>query len=173
KEFNAKPLHALVQQIGNERAAAARKERAALTLAERRQKLRKDWTGLLGDVEPAADPQLVVPPRVSQLGKVRIERIHLSVEPGIVVPMVLLIPPQGKGQRLPVVVGVAQAGKQEFFRQRAEVLAALLEEGVAVALPDVRGTGETSPGEARDRRSPATALSATGLMLGQSLLGAR
>ena len=45
--------------------------------------------------------------------------------------------------------------------------------GVAVCLPDVRGTGETSPGGARDRQTEATSLSATELMLGGTLLGAR
>src|SRR6185436_929348 len=45
--------------------------------------------------------------------------------------------------------------------------------GVAVGLPDVRGTGETSPEGSRDRQTEATSLSATELMLGGTLLGAR
>src|SRR5262249_47820421 len=36
-----------------------------------------------------------------------------------------------------------------------------------------RGTGETSPGEGRGRNSPASSLSASELMLGQTLLGGR
>jgi hypothetical protein len=104
---------------------------------------------------------------------VSIERIHLSVEPGIVVPLVLLVPAQPRSQRVPVVVALAQGGKQEFLRQRAEPIAALLRGGIAVALPDLRGTGETSPGEGRDRRSPSTSHSATALMLGETLVGAR
>ena len=128
---------------------------------------------MLGAVEPAADPHLMAPVREGSLGNIRIEGIHLSAEPGIVVPLVILIPPHAKGSRLPLVVGVAQAGKQEFFKQRPEVIAGLLQEGVAVALMVVRGTGETSPGDGRVRRSPATALSATGLMLGETMVGAR
>jgi hypothetical protein len=101
-----------------------------------------------------------------------VERIHLGTEPGIVVPALLLLP-AGTGGRLPLVIGLAQEGKQEFLRQRADAIANLLAGGVAVCLPDLRGTGETRPGEARDRRSAATGLSASEWLLGQSLLGGR
>jgi hypothetical protein len=49
----------------------------------------------------------------------------------------------------------------------------LLDGGVAVCLPDVRGTGETRPGGGRGYNSSATSLSASELLLGQTLLGAR
>jgi hypothetical protein len=42
-----------------------------------------------------------------------------------------------------------------------------------VCLPDLRGTGETRPGDGRGRQSAATAISSTELMLGQTLLGER
>jgi len=42
-----------------------------------------------------------------------------------------------------------------------------------VCLPDLRGTGETRPGDSRDRNSAATAISATELMLGRTLVGLR
>ena len=88
-------------------------------------------------------------------------------------PVLLLLPPRTKGERLPVVVGMAQQGKQEFLKQRAGPIAELLSAGVAVCLPDLRGVGETSPGEARDRRSAATSISSSEWILGQSLLGGR
>jgi hypothetical protein len=44
---------------------------------------------------------------------------------------------------------------------------------VAVCVPDLRGTGETRPGEGRGRQSAATAISSSELMLGQTLLGER
>jgi hypothetical protein len=87
--------------------------------------------------------------------------------------MLLLLPEQQKGARLPVVIGVAQQGKQEFLRERADAIAEMLSAGVAVCLPDLRGTGETSSGEGRGRNSAASSLSASELMLGQSLLGGR
>jgi hypothetical protein len=71
------------------------------------------------------------------------------------------------------VVGVAQQGKQGFLRGRAEEIAALLNRGIAVCLPDLRGTGETSPGSDRGRNSEATAISSSELMLGNTLVGLR
>jgi hypothetical protein len=101
------------------------------------------------------------------------ERIALEVEPRIVVPLVLLSPPRKDNERLPVVVAFAQEGKQAFLKDRAEVLAELLTGGAAVCLLDVRGTGETRPTGERVRQSSATSISATELMLGQTLLGSR
>ena len=111
-------------------------------------------------------------PEREQLGSVTVERIHLATEPGIVVPVLLLLPAV-QGKRVPVVVAVAQEGKQEFLRQRAGPIADLLAGGIAVCLPDVRGTGETAPGESRGRTSAATSISASELMRGQSVLGGR
>jgi hypothetical protein len=77
------------------------------------------------------------------------------------------------GARLPVVVGISQHGKARFLSDRADAVAALIVGGVGVCLPDLRGTGETSPEGSRDRQTEATSLSATELMLGGTLLGAR
>ncbi len=168
------PVHELIARLGNERADAARTKLAALKPDARRAQLRKDWAKLLGDVEPAAGVRRIGPEQDDAVfERMRVERHHLSVEPGILVPMILLVPPQGKREKVPLVVGVAQAGKQEFLHKRADTIAALLRNGIAVALPDVRGTGETSPGATRDRGSPSTSISATGLMTGQTLLGGR
>jgi hypothetical protein len=87
---------------------------------------------------------------------------------------VLLIPAAGRGAPCPLVVGVAQEGAQALQGGRAELIAGLLRSGVAVCLPDVRGTGEVERGEEqRGRRSPITAVSSTELMLGRTLLGSR
>jgi dienelactone hydrolase len=174
KEFKPEPLYRIAGRLGAERTSAARAELARLNPEARRERLCRDWARLLGDVAPKADPVVRETRRDEPLpGGAIVERLHLSTEPGIVVPVLLLLPPGTGKDRLPVVVAVAQAGKQEFLKQRAETIARLLENGVAVCLPDVRGTGETSPPGARDRTSAATALSATALMLGQPLLGAR
>jgi cephalosporin-C deacetylase-like acetyl esterase len=162
---------------------AARRRLAELKPADRRQELRRDWGKLLGAVEPAADPK-VSEAKKEQLGEVSIERVALEVEPGIVVPLVLLVPARKADQRLPVVVGVAQHGKQEFLRQRTVNIAELLKGGVAVCLPDVRGTGETRcEGDLRgppagsykgvQANSRGTLLANEHLMLGRTLLGDR
>jgi dienelactone hydrolase len=108
---------------------------------------------------------------------ISIERIVLAVEPSISVPVLLLKPENGgadKGAgKPPVVVAVAQGGKQKLLRERASEITALLDSSQAVCLPDVRGTGETSPGSGRGRRSAATSLSSSELMLGGTMLGAQ
>jgi hypothetical protein len=85
----------------------------------------------------------------------------------------LLLPPRAERKRLPVVVGVCQEGKQMFLKQRSAEIAELLQGGAAVCLLDVRGTGESKPEGGRGRTSAATSISATELMLGQTLLGSR
>ncbi|HZT83732.1 MAG TPA: hypothetical protein VFA26_26110, partial [Gemmataceae bacterium] len=173
KEVKPKPLHELAADLGAERAAAARKRLAALKPEERRQRLRQDWAKLLGDVEASAKTKDALPARKVKVGGATAVRVALEVEPGVVVPLLLLLPP-GKAQgRVPVVVGIAQDGKQGFLRHRADAIAEMLAGGVAVCLPDLRGTGETRPGDGRGRTSAATSISATELMLGRTLLGLR
>lgn len=84
----------------------------------------------------------------------------------------LLLRPLGKS-RPPVVVGVSQHGKAAFVSARADEVRALLAGGIAVCLPDLRGTGETSFDSARSYNSASTSLSATEWMFGKTSLGAR
>jgi dienelactone hydrolase len=131
-----------------------------------------NWERLLGDTTPAAPPRIgSVESR--QVGNVLVERLPLEVEPGIVVPMILLLPPREAGRKLAAVVGVAQGGKQEFLKKCSSDLSALLQGGVAVCLPDLRGTGETRPGDGRGRGSESTSIAASEFMLGRTLLGLR
>jgi dienelactone hydrolase len=132
----------------------------------------KDWRRVLGDTTPAADPN-VASSASAKLGELTLERIALDVEPGIVVPLVLLLPPRAADRKLAAVVAVSQGGKQEFLKKRSADLAALLNGGVAVCLPDLRGTGETRPGASGGRNSERTAVAASELMLGRTLLGLR
>jgi cephalosporin-C deacetylase-like acetyl esterase len=171
-DITPKPLHQLATELGAERATAARQRLAALTPDARRQQLRQAWARLLGTVEPA-EPRPTVQ-QTQRLGEVTVERIALEVEPQIVVPLVLLIPERPAGARVPVVLSFAQHGKQAFLKERSAVIAELLRGGAAVCLPDLRGTGETRPaGDSRGRQSAATSISASELMLGQTLVGAR
>ncbi len=177
-----RPVHDLAAEIGSQRTATARQRLVDLNPNDRRKRLQQDWARLLGDIEPDHVP------RVIQTSSARlnepssnnpaesdavIERIALEVEPGITVPLVLLIPAV-QAPRRPVVIGLAQHGKQAFLQQRAAEIAELLSAGVAVCLPDLRGTGETIPGDdSRGRGSSGTSLSSSEMMLGQTLLGAR
>jgi cephalosporin-C deacetylase-like acetyl esterase len=173
KELKTCPLHELLATMGTKRAEVARKRFAELTPAARRQRLRPEWARLLGDVEPKTNPKVVKEDR-QLLGNLTIERLALEVEPGILVPVLMLVPERKADARLLVVVAFAQHGKQAFLKDRSDVLAELLRAGTAVCLPDLRGTGETRPADgARGRGSASTSLSATELMLGQTLLGAR
>jgi hypothetical protein len=97
----------------------------------------------------------------------------LNPERDILVPGILLLPQQPANERCPTVVAIAQSGKQRFLAERESSIARLLEAGIAVCLPDLRGTGETRPGDDRGRSSDATGLSSSELMLGGTLLGSR
>ncbi|MEX0718996.1 MAG: hypothetical protein WD066_20545 [Planctomycetaceae bacterium] len=164
------PLHRLCAQLGTERVAVARRELAALSPKERVARLRETWAELLGGID-SPDAPLVRKAERSRLGEVAVERIQLGTEPGIVVPVLLLVPPGDAPRR--TIVAVAQAGKQAFLRERNEEIAKLLESGTALCLIDVRGTGETDPGDDRGRLSESSAVSSSALMLGRPILGAR
>ena len=124
-------------------------------------------------MEPVADP------KVRRLEKettehATVERIVLEVERGVVVPVLLLVPPPGPGARPPVVLGLSQEGKQAFLGRRSEPIAEWLEGGAAVCLVDVRGTGETRPRDGSRRHNGASAaISEAEWMLGQTLVGSR
>jgi hypothetical protein len=97
--------------------------------------------------------------------------IRHAQEPRIAVPLLWLLP-AGANKGRPVVVGVAQDGKAGFLRQRAETITRLLQSGVAVCLPDLRGTGEMRPKDAgRGRTSSDTGISATEWMHGKTVVG--
>ena len=172
EKLKPRPLNALFTEIGASRSASVRDSLTNFTSSEKRQCLCQKWAKLLGDTEPLAVPA-VKSFNTENLGSIRVERIVLEPEPNIVLPIVGLLP-SPKGQReFPVVVALAQAGKDRFLKERGEDIVELLRNGVAVYLPDIRGAGETSPGSPREYQSAATSISATELMLGQTLLGSQ
>jgi hypothetical protein len=156
--------------------------------SERRARMRGEWRRILGQVELVGGGgwsegrETTEPRSVTTLEGARAERYLLTVEPGIRVPMVLLLPEwkhakttdsDGEPIRPPVVLALSQAGKQGFFQHRSHEIVALLADGIAVCLCDLRGTGESSLGEDRGRTSAATAYSSSEQMLGGTLVGAR
>ncbi|MFN4259204.1 MAG: hypothetical protein ACK4RK_07885 [Gemmataceae bacterium] len=170
-----KPL-GLVEKItqeGNSRLAAARQRLSGQTPAEQRQYLQAALEKVLGPVSVRGQPKVLsahTDPATKDgpLAHVAVERLVLETEPGIVVPVLLLKPKSTGSQRLPVVVGVAQASNETFLKQRAGGIAELLQGGVAVCLPEVRGvtTGRGSYGD-------SGSLSFHYLLYDDTLLGAR
>lgn len=157
--LNSRPLHEVAGQIADDRLGQARSDSVSL---------RDRWAVILGDVESVGKPK-VQARRTERVGDISVERLTLETDPGIVVPLLVLAPP-GSGPK-PVVVGIAHGGKAGFLRHRSEDIAALLRAGIVVCLPDLRGSGETSPGAGRDRNSAATSRSATELVLGETMIG--
>ena len=97
-------------------------------------------------MEPAKPPVVKAKSSDEQaVAGAKVERVVLEVEPGIVVPVLLLIPEKLTG-KAPVVVCLASAGKAGFLKERAGELEKLIRGGTIVVLPDLRGTGETRAG---------------------------
>ncbi|MDB5335996.1 MAG: hypothetical protein JWN70_1615 [Planctomycetaceae bacterium] len=160
-------------QAALQRSGQFGKELQAQAPAQRIKLLRDAWSRKLGNVEPARDKcVLTAQPATNVSGEIAVVPATLQTEPGIVVPLLLIFP--AKNGPVPVVIGISQHGKDRFLKENAEPIAELLARGIAVCLPDVRGTGETAlEDHGRDRTSDATAYSATEQMLGGTILGAR
>ena len=190
RELHPKKLSQLLPELATEQVGRARRRLSSMAPDQQRRQLRADWSRLLGNVEPPAIVQtrtvgisqsLAVdeagPDANALARRISIERILLTTGPSGGVPVLLLKPiafgADPESRRPPVVVAVAQAGKQKFLRERTSEIVALLDRGTALCLPDVRGTGEASPGASRGRRSAATSHSSTELMLGGTMLGAQ
>ncbi len=164
KELKPKTLGELVLAIGQQRYEAAHRRHEGKP--DDRNALREEWTRVLGSTEPPKSTVRIVGSEAFPGGT--IDRVILSHESNIPVPVVLLRP--AKVEKPPVVVVLAQAGKAKLVKERAEEYAQLLSKGIAVCLPDVRGTGETSLGNGRGRNSAATSYSSSLLMHGDPLL---
>lgn len=171
------PVHCLADSIAEERMAAFRIELARLSPAARRQKMQQAWGELLGDIESGGGAGSKSTARferaVSVEGPIRVIRATCTSAHGILVPVLLFLPATSSAIPCACVIGVGQEGKRGFLRHRADEIAHLLSRGIAVCLPDVRGTGETTLGTDRGRSSQATALSSSELMLGNTLVGLR
>ena len=117
----------------------------------------------LSGLEPAAEAA----------GPIRVTKVLHGIDQGVYVPLLVLFPRQIPKSGSPLVVAVSQSGKAAMLKKRSREIAELLASGIAVALADLRGTGETRPGTYRGRRSYATGLSSGELMLGETLVGQR
>ncbi|MBL8234157.1 MAG: acetylxylan esterase, partial [Bryobacterales bacterium] len=167
----SRPVHALAREIARPRLEKARGALAALGAQGRLKWLREEWTRRLGDMEPNRALEVTAHSPRTVTG-VTVEALTIQSEPGISVPMLLFKPNAAPG-RAGVVIGLSHAGKEGMWRDHHEEVLSLLRQGYAVCLPDVRGTGETSPDMRRGPSTTETSQAGTELMLGSSLLGRR
>jgi cephalosporin-C deacetylase-like acetyl esterase len=170
KEIEPKSLNDVMSGIGNARVEKARARLASKAPEERREILRAAWSKLLGPISPAKAKATAA--GSDAVGGATIERIVLEVEPKIIVPIVVLVP-QKRATQARVVIGIAQAGKAGFVKERAAELGKLLDAGVLVVLPDLRGTGETRSGTSRGKDSNDTDHSVHVQLFGETILGER
>ena len=171
-ELGVRPIHEVALGLARERLKTARAELAKLAPAARRAWLRDKYAAKLGDIEPNRQPEVATHWK-KNLWNADVEALALTVEPGIILPVLLLRPAGAFSARLPVVVAVSEGGKESLLTNRMQELQALLGRGKAVCLPDVRGTGETAPDSRRGPESAEISAAATELMLGNTLVGAR
>ena len=106
-------VHELASDLAAAKLKSVRDDLQKMTAANRRQWLQKRWASKLGDIEPNASPE------VSQYWKkpwenATVEGLTLQVEPGILVPVLLLHPSAAGARRAPVVVAIAEGGKERF-----------------------------------------------------------
>jgi dienelactone hydrolase len=172
ERFDPQPVYKLAGRLADERIADVREEMASVDFVSRRTILRDRWSTLLGNITPTADPTVRAVKREEANG-VDVERIALEVEPGVIVPLVVMQACAERSDPLPVVIALADSGKQRFLAERRDAVSAWLEAGCAVCLPDLRGYGETSEGSSQGPRSIGTTLSCRDQVLGQTLLGSR
>jgi hypothetical protein len=164
-------LHELAREVAITKLQAARTEVVRLAPQSRRQWFQTKLSVRLGAIDPNPSPQATSHWNKPWNGAA-VEGITLQVEPGIIVPA-LLLRPSTATTRTPVVVAVSEGGKEGFFDFRSSEIEKLLKSGIAVCLPDLRGTGETALDYRRGPAAGEITLAATELMLGNTLLGSR
>jgi cephalosporin-C deacetylase-like acetyl esterase len=170
-DISLTPVHRLADRLARQRGDSVREELSGLTPPNKREALINRWSKLLG---MSGEMQLSgLEPAAEKAGSIRVLKVLRGTDEGIVVPLLVLFPADVPESGAPLVVVVSQAGKAAVLKERSKEIAELLDAGVAVALPDLRGTGESRPDTYRGRRSYATGLSSSTLMFGKTLVGQR
>ena len=92
--------------------------------------------------------------------------------PGLGIAM-WVIRPELRISQMPAVLCIAQSGKARFLNERTDQIKMLLDAGITVALADVRGTGETSPGPSRLPEGESATIASELWMLSDSMPAGR
>jgi dienelactone hydrolase len=141
-ELKPQKLFEVLTELSGRKMEAARTDMASRSLDSRRKQMQDNWKELLGDIEPRKDVSIVSQSRETLADEsITVERIALQTEPGITLPILLLVPKHEQAKASPVIVAVAQAGPEAFLREQSEILAELLAGGATVCLPELRETG--------------------------------
>jgi cephalosporin-C deacetylase-like acetyl esterase len=172
KELQPKKLHEVCKRLVEDRGSESLKCTDMTPAQKVLEEFHDHWRECLGNIDPPANPKLIEGKKEDVPGGT-LARFALEVEPGIIVPLLLIEPKDAKG-KMPIVVMVSSSGKQAILKERGEAIAAFLKAGCAVCLPDVRGTGETRPGDGSPGRTNSrTSISQTEQILGTTLIGSQ
>ena len=171
-ELHMRTIHEITRDMARIKMDSVRKTTSNLTADEKRKWLQSQLAGRLGDIQPAPHPRAIVRWSKKLPGAI-VEGTTIEVEHDITVPLLLFMPTSKHVNRVPVVVGIAEAGKAVFVEQHAEEITVLLRNGFAVCLPDLRGTGETTPDGRRDPENDENMQAVNEEMLGETLVGRR
>jgi dienelactone hydrolase len=159
-----KPASAIALDLAKQRLALSRSQAATPKM------LRLALQEKLGNIEPPHNVSAKLLWTKTQ-GGIVVEALAIESEPGITIPFYVLRPSNRGTHPMPATLAIAQGGKAKFLSARGDEILTLLRRGVAVCLPDVRGTGEIASSESRGPESMN--LAASELMLGGTLLGAQ
>jgi len=142
-------------------------QQRVLSASKKAPDLQKAWEKILGNIAPESATHHTI--ETATINEYSFSRHMLITTSNIPIPFLFLGPKDAKH----LVIAIAQSGKQALLQYRTDAYGALLQENIAICLPDLRGTGETAPQGSRPFRSLATSVSADALMFGQTSLGNR
>ncbi|MGI8962456.1 MAG: acetylxylan esterase, partial [Bryobacteraceae bacterium] len=171
-DLQMRTIHELAHKIGQTQVERARSALAQMTAERRQAWMRSELAKRLGDIEPNRNPATEVR-WTKKLPNATVEALSITVEPDITLPVLLFLPGTKSASRSRVVVGIAEGGKDLFLATRSHEIETLLRGGIAVCLPDLRGTGEMSPDSRRDPENDENMQAVNEQMLGETLVGRR
>ncbi|RLS23885.1 MAG: hypothetical protein DWH70_08470 [Planctomycetota bacterium] len=126
---------------------------------------KRDWSNKLGAIQSSMVAE-VISRESSSSENISITKALLKTEKEHHVPLLLLKPANIKAPSNKIAIMISQGGKKSLLENRSSQIAALLQDGFTVCLPDIRGTGELKTGTSRGRSSSATSLSSSLMMTG-------
>jgi len=143
-QLDRKPLHQIAFERGDELLQGARSKRSSMSPDSARLDLVEGLSEVLGDIAPTGSPRKEN--RWSrELSEGKVEALLVHTQEDTFVPLLLVMPRESEEGPIPLVIAVAEGGKERFLKNRSREIATLVRAGLAVCLPDLRGTGETAP----------------------------